>query len=96
MEGGLSVVFFISFRKASSSPQIAGTTWVWSEEPITWTFTFSENEVTFDYRAEFSPSDITTDQYKSTYEYISGNIAFNMTVWSGIEWKFTGPLMETS
>ena len=73
-----------------NSNSLAGTTWEWSEEPITWTFTFIEKEVTIDYRAEFSPSDITTEQYKSTYEYNSGNIAFNITVWSGTEWKFTG------
>ena len=71
---------------------IVGTTWEWHEDPITWTFTFSEEEVTFDYRAEFSPNDITTDQYKSTYTYTSNKVVFEMTGWSDIVWKYTGTI----
>ena len=70
--------------------QLVGTTWEWSEDPITWTFTFSENEVTFDYKAVFSPNDISTSQYKSTYTYLSGIVKFDMKVWSGIVWECTG------
>ena len=76
----------------TTSNPVAGTTWVWSEDPITWTFTFTENEVTFDYRAEFSPSDISTSQYKSTYTYTSSVIKFDMKVWSDIEWKCGGTI----
>ena len=71
--------------------QLVGTTWEWSEDPITWTFTFSENEVTFDYKAVFSPDDISTSQYKSAYTFTSaGTVKFDMKVWSDIVWKCTG------
>ncbi len=72
---------------------VAGTSWEWSEPPITWTFTFSEDEVTFDYRAEFSSADITIDQYKAPYTYTSNTVTFNMNGWSGIEWKYTGTIV---
>ena len=77
---------------AASSDSIAGTSWVWSEDPITWTFTFDEEEVTFDYRAEFSPTDISTDQYKSTYKYDGEFVTFEMTIWSGIVLKYKGEI----
>ena len=53
---------------------VAGTVWEWSEAPITWTFTFNDTEVVFDYRGEFGPDDITTDQYKSSYTYTSDTV----------------------
>ena len=71
---------------------VAGTSWEWSEDPITWTFTFSEKEVTFDYRAEFGPIDITTSQYKAPYTYTSNTVSFDITVWSNIAFKFTGTI----
>ena len=71
---------------------VAGTAWEWSEDPITWTFTFSEDEVTFDYRAEFGPIDITTDQYKAPYSYTSDTVTFELKVWSDVVWKFKGTI----
>lgn len=71
---------------------VAGTSWVWTEAPITWTFTFTEKEVTLDYRAEFSPTDITTAQYKSTYKYENHKVFFDMKGWSEIIWQFTGKI----
>lgn len=72
---------------------LVGTAWEWSEDPITWTFTFTENEVIFDYKAVFSPSDISTSQYKSTYTYTAPDtIEFDMTVWSDIVWQCIGKI----
>ena len=72
---------------------VAGTSWEWVEDPITWIFTFSENEVTFDYKAVFSPTDISTSQYKSTYTYTAPDtVEFNMTVWSDIVWQCIGTI----
>ena len=71
---------------------VAGTTWEWSEDPITWTFTFGEDEVTFDYRAEFSPNDISTDQFKAPYSYTEDTVTFEIKVWSGIVWKYVGTI----
>ena len=78
------------------SNPVAGTTWEWSEDPITWTFTFSDNEVTFDYKAIFSPSDISTSQYKSIYTYAQDIVKFNMKVWSDIEWECSGIINDNT
>ena len=78
------------------SNPVAGTTWEWSEDPITWTFTFSDNEVTFDYKAIFSPSDISTSQYKSIYTYAQDIVKFNMKVWSDIEWECSGIISDNT
>ena len=71
---------------------VAGTVWEWSEAPITWTFTFNDTEVVFDYRGEFGPDDISTDQYKSSYTYTSDTVTFEMTGWSGVVWKYKGTI----
>ena len=71
---------------------VAGTVWEWSEAPITWTFTFNDTEVVFDYRGEFGPDDITTDQYKSSYTYTSDTVTFEMNGWSGVVWKYKGTI----
>lgn len=71
---------------------LAGTCWVWSEAPITWTFTFNEKEVIFDYLGEFSPEDISSEQYKSTYTYTSNTVSFTMSGWSDVVWKYTGTI----
>ena len=71
---------------------VAGTVWDWSEAPITRTFTFNDTEVVFDYRGEFGPDDITTDQYKSSYTYTSDTVTFEMNGWSGVVWKYKGTI----
>lgn len=74
---------------------VAGTTWIWEspDAPITWTFTFDEDEVTLDYKAEFAPGDITTEQSKATYTYNSNTVSFKMIGWSHIVWKYTGTII---
>lgn len=71
---------------------VIGTVWKWSEGHVTWTFTFSDTEVIFDYRAVFGPDDITTDQYKSSYTYTSNTVTFEMNGWSGVVWKYKGTI----
>lgn len=79
---------------------VAGTSWVWSDSSynaiITWTFTFTETEVIFDYRGEWSADDITTERYTSTYTYTSDTVYFDMEGWSGIVWKYTGKISGDS
>ena len=78
------------------SNPVEGTSWVWRDTSgspiITWTFTFGKSEVVFDYLAEFSPIDITKDQYTATYTYDSNTVSFTMKVWSNIVWKYTGTI----
>ena len=71
---------------------IAGTVWEWAQDFTTWTFSFSDTEVILNYKAEFSPNDITTAQYKSTYSYTANTVIFEMNGWSSIVWKFTGTI----
>ncbi len=74
-------------KKEETNP-FKGTTWVSEDlDPVTFTFTFSEKEVVFDYANTATGS---TEQYKSTYTYTANTVTFNMTVWSGIVWKFKG------
>lgn len=79
-------------KKEETNP-FKGTTWVWTEDPVTWTFTFSEKDVVFDYANTATGS---TEQYKSTYTYTANTVTFNMTVWSGIVWKFKGTVTGNS
>lgn len=79
-------------KKEETNP-FKGTTWVWTEDPVTWTFTFSEKEVVFDYANTATGS---TEQYKSTYTYTANTVTFNMIVWSGIVWKFKGTVTGNS
>lgn len=79
-------------KKEETNP-FKGTTWVWTEDPVTWTFTFSEKEVVFDYANTATGS---TEQYKSTYTYTANTVTFDMTVWSGIVWKFKGTVTGNS
>lgn len=79
-------------KKEETNP-FKGTTWVWTEDPVTWSFTFSEKEVVFDYANTAAGS---TEQYKSTYTYTANTVTFNMTVWSGIVWKFKGTVTGNS
>ena len=44
------VLMGVGLASCSKGNPVAGTVWEWSEAPITWTFTFNDTEVVFDYR----------------------------------------------
>ena len=80
-------------KKEETNP-FKGTTWVSTGlSPVTYTFTFSEKEVVFDYANTATGS---TEQYKSTYTYTANTVTFDMTVWSGIVWKYKGTVTGNS
>lgn len=82
----------MNIKSSSQFNPVAGTSWVWSDPPITWTFTFGEEDVIFDYLAEFSANDITKQQYTAKYTYDPHTVWFTMEGWSDIVWEYSGTI----
>lgn len=73
-------------KKEETNP-FKGTTWVCTENPVTWSFSFTEKDVIVDYANSATSS---TEQFKSTYTYTSNTVTFDLSVGSGIVWNMTG------
>ncbi len=73
----------------------AGTKWGFIDGPVTWTFTFTDSEVIFDYRNTVSDTP-TKVQYRDPYTYTETTVSFTLHVWSGIAFVLTGTLNGSS
>lgn len=85
---------------AGTTPQppanhFTGTKWGYVDGPVTWTFTFTDNEVLFDYLNTASGTP-TKEQYKASYTYTQSTVSFTLKVWSGIEFILKGTLTGNS
>ena len=69
----------------------AGKKWGFIDGPVTWTFTFTDNEVFFDY-LNIASGTPTKEQYRDPYTYTETTVSFTLHVWSGIEFDLKGTL----
>ena len=78
-------------EEAAQKNVFEGTCWLYTDGPISWTFTFSANDVVFDYAG---PSG-SKDQYKAPYTHTDKSVSFTLVVWSETTFVYTGTLDST-
>lgn len=80
---------------APPTNHFAGTKWGFLDGPVTWTFTFTDSEVIFDYLNTVSGTP-TKEQFRDPYTYTETTVSFTLHVWSGIAFVLTGTLNGSS